>query len=264
MLRFRGLDYLMVRSLLECLTYVDSVSSYIQLFEAKTRYADLTSLASRYYIVVHDVLYPVAVELDTPLTLRVFLEPITTLYIQENKIYAHIRLNYLENHFRDLDLSKIPVINVDENEKLSILAAISIADKIVSMPSERSLLKVLPGNLRTYIEAAIDMLRAGNKKENSIVRQEGGKQRKILEYVLWLSRSPHETIKEIDYVLGLTTKALQIRYTAFDIEVKSSTKTGFAEAVNYIERLLPINTLMYIERNTTKAQKIIGVAASMI
>jgi hypothetical protein len=254
----------MARSLLECLAYIDSISPLVQLFEAKTRYADLTSLASRYYIVIHDVLYPVAVELSTPLTLRVFLEPITTLYIQESKMYAHIRAGDLEHRFRDFDLSRIPVINVDESERLSILAAISIADKIVSMPSERNLLKVLPGNLRTYVEAAINIIRTSNKKESSVTRSGVHTQRKILEYVLWLSRSPHDVIREVDYVLGFTMKALQIRYASFDIEVKSSSEMGFIEVANYVEKLLPINTMMYIERNATKAQKILSVATSML
>jgi hypothetical protein len=255
----------MARSLLECITLIDSISPSIQLFETRTRYADLTSLASRYYIVVHDVLYPVAIEFDTPLTLRVFLEPITTLYIQENQVYAHIKANF-ENRFRDFNLSRIPVINVNESEKLSVLAAVSIADKIVSIPSERNLLKVLPGSLRTYVEVAIEMFKTEkeNRKERAFMEKEVLTQRKILEYILWLNKSPHETIKEVRYIQGLTVKALQIRYANFDMEVKSSAKTGFIEAINYVEKLLPISTLMYIERNTVKAQKILSITTSIL
>ncbi|MEM0027869.1 MAG: hypothetical protein QXT53_08250 [Ignisphaera sp.] len=257
----------MPKTLIDVLDLLDSFPYYSQEFKARIQYMDLTFLVGRYYIAVHGVLFPIVIDSDELPAQRVFLEPIATIYIQESKAIVYIRQNSKLDVFREHELGKAPVINLSEDEKLLVLAASAIADKIVENPSEKNILRVLPSNLRTYVEAAMDAMRAGPSIEAVKASPKTGLEslgRKFLEYVLWLGKANYDIVKEVDYVFGVTMRTLRVRYQSFDVEIKAFSRAGVAESLGVVEKILPINIVSSIIRNIEKSFKVLYVASSLL
>ena len=107
-------------------------------------------------------------------------------------------------------------------------------------------------------------MKSGGADEKSAQINAENLGKKFVEYVLWLGRGRCDVVKEIDYVYGITIKTLRIRYPNFDIEVRSSTRTGFAEALNILERVLPLNIVSAIARNVERAHRILSITRSLL
>ena len=54
----------MARPLIESLSMLDALATTLQEFEARLTYVDLSDFSSRYYVVVHNILFPVALFLN--------------------------------------------------------------------------------------------------------------------------------------------------------------------------------------------------------
>ncbi|MEL9940482.1 MAG: hypothetical protein QW348_08370 [Ignisphaera sp.] len=257
----------MSKTLIDVLDLLDSFPHYSQEFKARIQYMDLTFLVGRYYIAIHSIFFPAVADFEDLPVQRVFLEPIATIYIQESKTVVYFRQNDRLDIFREHELGKVPVISLSEDEKLLVLAASAIADKIIESPSEKNILRVLPSNLRTYVEAAIDAMKMDFPREGVGAGQKTGLEalgRKILEYVLWLGKANYDVVKEIDYVFGVTMRTLRIRYQSFDVEIKAFSRTGVVESLNVIEKILPINIASSIIKNIEKSFKVLYVASNLL
>lgn len=256
----------MAKTLIDVLDLLDSFPSYSHVFKASVQYMDLTFLVGRYYIAIHSILFPAIIDSEELPAQRIFLEPVATIYIQESKAVIHLRQSDKPNVFREHELGKAPVISLSEDEKLLVLAASAIADKIAETPSERNILRVLPSNLRTYVEVAMDAMRTSSSRGFVEAKKTGLESigRKFLEYVLWLGKNSYDAVKEVDYVFGVTIRALRIRYQSFDVEIKAFSRNGIAESLNIIEKVLPINIVSGIIRNIERASKILYIASSLL
>ncbi len=257
----------MAKSFVDVLNTLDFLPRYSNVFRARLQYMDLAFLVGRYYIAIHSILYPVAIDSDEFPTQRVFLEPVTTIYIQENRVLAYVRHDGRLDVLSGNEFGRAPVISLSENENLLALAATAIADKVIASPSEKNILRVLPSNLRTYVEIAMESLKTGssNVLGKTIQKQDAeafGK--KLLEYVLWIGKANYDVVKEVDYVFGVTMRTLRIKHQSFDVEIKSYSKTGFVEALNVIEKLLSINIVSSIIRNVERSFKILTTASNLL
>ncbi|MCI4437862.1 MAG: hypothetical protein JHC33_13730 [Ignisphaera sp.] len=255
----------MARPLIESLSVLDALATTLQEFEARLTYVDLADFSSKYYVVVHNILFPAALLSETPLTLKIFLEPVASIYIQESKVFVQVRGSGIEDTMTGLGAIRLPVVNVNENERLLILASVCIAERITLVPSEKALLKLLPGGLRSYVDAAYTMLKEFKKEKLlKIAEEPPTQQRRIFEFLLRVAKEPEDMIREVLYTSGITMKSLEIKYPSFSIEFKSNTKKGFAEAISFAERTLPRDVLDEIERNIIRTQRIVAVTKAIM
>lgn len=251
----------------ELIMGLDSLASIIANFGTSLNYIDMTSLASRYYISIHDVVLPVAIEDGKSLTYRSFFEPIANIYLHEHKAYAILK-NLKEPYPPDnISWNKVAVIDLMQSEKFMAITAASIAEKVYLLPTERSIVKILPSNLRTYVDTAYNIVR---KIKNVYSEAFQGRvqnlilSRKPIEMTLWLKKASTDIAKEITFLKGVSLKAIKISFTDYEIEIKMYRNESLPEIVKLLERLTTSNTLLSMIRNIERVTKILFTAINLI
>uniref|UniRef100_A0A7C5TJN7 Uncharacterized protein n=1 Tax=Ignisphaera aggregans TaxID=334771 RepID=A0A7C5TJN7_9CREN len=254
----------------ELIDKLDLLASITAMFGTTLSYVDITSLASRYYVSVHDVLLPVAIEDKLNLTYKAFLEPIANIYLHEHKVYAIIK-NSKESYFLDnTQWNRISVIDLMQNEKFTAIAAASIAEKMYLLPTERGIARILPSNLKTYVDTAYNMIKRIKDDYHDIIQQIENKHlylsssKKPIEIVLWLKKASTDNIKEISYVKGVSLRAFKVSFIDYEIEIKIYRIESVIEAIRALEKFITSNVLVSISKNIERAIKILIIAINII
>jgi len=255
----------------ELISKLDLLASITAIFGTTLSYVDITSLASRYYVSVHDVLLPVAIEDKINLTYKAFLEPIANIYLHEHKVYAIIK-NSKESYFLDnTQWNRISVIDLMQNEKFTAIAAASIAEKMYLLPTEKGIARILPSNLKTYVDTAYNMIKRIRDDYHDIMQQiENNKylylsgSKKPIEIVLWLKKASADNIKEISYVKGVSLRAFKVSFIDYEIEIKIYRIESVIEAVRALEKFITSNVLASMYKNIERAIKILLTAINII
>jgi len=254
----------------ELIDRLDLLASITAIFGTTLSYVDITSLASRYYVSVHDVLLPVAIEDKINLTYKAFLEPIASIYLHEHKAYAIIK-NSKESYFLDnAQWNRMSVIDLMQNEKFTAIAAASIAEKMHLLPTERGITRILPSNLKTYVDTAYNMIKRIKDDYHDIMQQIENKylylssSKKPIEIVLWLKKASTDNIKEISYVKGVSLRAFKVSFIDYEIEIKIYRIESAIEAVRALEKFITSNVLASISKNIERAIKILLIAINII
>ncbi|MCS7111623.1 MAG: hypothetical protein N3D82_00070 [Ignisphaera sp.] len=245
---------------------LDSLSSIIASFGTTLSYIDITSLASRYYISIHDVVLPVAIDDEKILTSTTFFEPIFNIYLHENKAYAILKNTKDLQPMEGSQWSKISVIDLTQSEDFLAIAAASIAEKIYLSPSERSIIKVLPGNLKIYVDTAFSIVK---RVEDAYISSSRGQKipltKKPLEMILWLRKTAADTVKEVAYLKGVSIRAIRVAFTDYEVEVKMyrSGEASF-EILKLLEKIVTTAILSSIHKNIERVTRILFTAVNII
>ncbi len=246
---------------------LDTLSSIIASFGTHLSYIDITSLASRYYISIHDVIIPIAIEDEKSLISKAFFEPTFNIYLHENKVYAILKNTkdfYPQNSSQ---WSKISAVDLTQNEDFLAIAAASIAEKIHISPSEKSIVKILPSNLKIYVDTAYSIIRKiGDVDVTSFLeRQKIPLAKKPLEIILWLRKSAADTINEIAYLKGVSIRSVKVVFTDYEVEVKiyRSGEVSF-ELLKLLEKIITAATLSSIYKNIERVSRILFTATNII
>lgn len=236
---------------------LDRLSLLLGSLITEETYVDISTLNSRYYIALHDVLIPLAIRDGAISIPKAFLIPSSTIYVHEQKIYAiqRLKLNY-----RILDantLMYLPAVDLTSSENLLILASSALAFKASLTPSEKNLLRIMPNNIRTYMEAALKILESGTESKVEEYTTNNSQGPVIMELVLWVNESKNSDILEVRYVKGITMRIFKIIYQDHEIDIK----TQYSFSSRFVARLasfLPSNILAAISNNIESAYKIIS------
>lgn len=241
-----------VTHLLSVLDYMDTLLSS---FTIEKKILDLLTLNSRYYIALHDILLPVIVKDSDDGIPKVLLTPYTTVYIYEQKIYAITKNYVFYTPFNERVHTCTPAIDLSENENLLILASSALAHKIVLTPSERNIVRIMPSNIRTYIDAALKIMENLDIKSLKNFETTSRRTLNIVEFILWLNEAKDDNLKEVRYFKGLTLKIFKILYSDHELDLKaySSFSSGF---ITKFISILPRHILSTILSNVESAYKI--------
>ncbi|MEM1541535.1 MAG: hypothetical protein QW101_01680 [Ignisphaera sp.] len=237
------------------LNILDSMNILISSYIVEQKILDLSSLNSRYYIALHDVLLPIAIKDREDGIPKVPLIPYTTIYIHEQKIYAVIKSYFLYRKFSNNFWTHIPAIDLTSNENLLILVSSALAHKIVLSPSERNIVRIMPSNIRTYIDVALKIIENFNDKSLRELKIDDNQVLNIVEFILWLNESKDDNLKEVRYLKGITMRIFKLIYNDHEIDLKSST----AFSPRFIARLIsiiPSTVLLAIVNNVETAYRI--------
>lgn len=245
---------------------LDAQFSIIASFSTTLSYIDLFSLISRYYISIQHVVLPVAIDDEKLLAYTTFFEPVFNIYLHENRVYAALNNVKYFQLTEGSQWSRISVIDLTQNDNLVAIAAASIAEKIHSSPSERGILKVLPSNLKTYVDTAFNLVKTGDSC--ATLFREGRKMYpagKPLEMILWSRKTTNDSVREIAYLRGVSMRAIKIAFTDYDVEVKMyrSGITSFG-VLQLLEKIVGETILTSMHRNIDRVTKILATVIKII
>ncbi|MEM2698194.1 MAG: hypothetical protein QXF17_02605 [Ignisphaera sp.] len=245
---------------------LNTLSSIIASFSTQLTNIDITSLASRYYISIHDVVLPIAIEDEKNLTSKTFFEPVFNIYLYENRAYAILK-NVKELHSSDnMQWNKVPVIDLTHNEDFLAIIAASIAEKMHLSPSEKNIVKILPSSLRAYVDTAYNMVRRIriDHHDISLKAQKAVPTRKPIEIILWYKKMPSDSIKEVAYIKGVSLRAVKVTFTDCEIEIKMYRSEVSFELLKLLEKVITANILTSISKNIERVSRILFTAISII
>ncbi|MEM1915923.1 MAG: hypothetical protein QXI86_05340 [Ignisphaera sp.] len=244
------------------LNILDSMNTLISSYVVEHKILDLSSLNSRYYIALHDVLLPIAIKDSEDGIPKVPLIPYTTIYIHEQKIYAVIKSYFLHRKFNHNFWTHIPAIDLTSNESLLILVSSALAHKIVLSPSERNIVRIMPSNIRTYIDVALKIIENFNNKSLGELKIDHRQVLNIIEFILWLNEPKDDNLKEIRYLKGITMRVFKLIYNDYEIDLKSST----AFSPRFVAKLISIipNTILLAIVNNVETAYRIALTSSLL
>ncbi|MEM1644271.1 MAG: hypothetical protein QXL96_00130 [Ignisphaera sp.] len=242
------------------LNLLDYISALIEANTVRQELLEIPVLSTRYYIALHDLLLPIAIkEFDYSIP-KAYIMPIVSVYIHEQKVYAIIKTKKANEYLKLYrEIYHVPAIDLTLDEKLLILTSIAIAHKIVLTPSERNILRIIPNNLRTYVETAIKFLESINKEKAIKMMQNNTRSLNMVELILWLNNGRgKEDINEIYYTRGVSMKIFRIVYYDHEIDIKTCTSAS-PKFITKILALVPNNVLTYIINNVKNTCSILHV-----
>lgn len=243
----------------KALTILDDASLLLRGLAIDQKYIQLPLINTRFYAVVHEVILPVLIRTHEASIPKAFLAPLASIYIHEQKIYAFLRAslfgdapNIYYNTYR------LPVIDLTADEKLLVLAAISIAYKIFLTPSERSILRIIPNNLKLYIETALRFFeRTSNKLGSQLQPRQNNNSLSMVELVLWVNEFREGDIVEVSYIKGVSMRIFRIVYHDYEVDVRSMKISQ--KLASRIVTLLPSGVLASMLDNIEGFHKILSI-----
>lgn len=242
------------------LNSLDYISALIETNTVRQELLEIPMLSTRYYITLHDLLLPIAIrEFDYSIP-KAYIMPIVSVYIHEQKVYAIIKTKKTNEYLKLYrEIYQVPAIDLTLDEKLLILTSIAIAHKIILTPSERNILRIIPNNLRTYVETAIKFLENMIKEKTVKTLQDNTRSLNMVELILWLSNGREkEDIIEIYYTRGVSMRIFRIVYYDHEIDIKTYASTS-SKFITKILALVPNNVLTYIINNVKNTCNILHV-----
>lgn len=241
-------------NVLTFLNTLDIISPLLGSLVTEEKFIDLSTLNSRYYIALHDILLPVPIKESEDTIPKVVLVPNTTIYIHEQKIFAIFKARFSEILSANVS-TYIPVVDLSLSENLLMITSSALAYRIISAPSEKNILRIMPNNIRTYMEVALkiyeDMM---NSIPNnvSIDRQTPS----IIEFILWIDEAKSHDIAEIRYFRGITMRIFKIVHQNYEIDLKCSYPFPHGFIIELIS-ILPYTIIASIVNNIENTFKII-------
>jgi len=258
---------MMTMDISEAFLVLDKLVALIAGFSVTQKYIEISTLTSRYYVTLNDLFFPVLIEDAESMAAKTVLEPTSSIYIHEQKIYIISKDRQWFQSFNETYWNKIRAIDITYNEKLIALAATSIADKILHSPGEKAILKILPSNIRTYVEVAMNYIRNAISKRDSIAKllpKDQYTYNKLIEAVLWLDKESSSELKEIVYVKGVSIKNIKLEFNGYEISVLSKV-SNFPEGALYIfTRLVPSPVITAIIRNIERCALVSSIASQLL
>jgi hypothetical protein len=255
----RANNNLNILDLENTLNLITNILSLLEYSIVQQSYVDPLIINARYYVVVHNVFLPIMIKEFESSIPKVYLTPTSSVYIHDQKIYAIFRTRYSIDYLNtSLDRIKIPIVDLTLDEKLLILASVSIAHRILLMPSEQGMLRIIPNNIKTYIEAALDILEKMELQKNFKKDLEGSRYINIIELVLWINNTIENDLIEVSYVKGLITEMFRILYRDYEIDLKSINKPTQRFLMKILS-LLPTNVLIELVNNVKNVYRILQV-----
>ncbi len=251
----------------EAFLVLDKLVTLITSFSVTQKYIEISTLTSRYYVTLNDLFFPVLIENTESMAAKTILEPTSSIYIHDQKIYIISKDRQWFQSFNETYWNKIRVVDITYNEKLIALAAASIADKILHSPGEKAILKILPSNIRAYVEVAMNYIRNNINKRDSIMKLLQKNQytyNKLIEAVLWLNKESSNELKEIVYIKGVSIKNIKLEFNGYEINVLSKVNI-FPEGALYVfSRLVPSPIITAIIRNIERCALVSSIALQLL
>ncbi len=251
----------------EAFLVLDRLTALITSFNVTQKYIELSTLTSRYYVTLNDLFFPVLIENTESMIAKTVLEPTSSIYVHEQKIYIISKDRQWFQSLNETHWNKIRAIDLTYNEKLIALAATSIADKILHSPSEKAILKILPSNIRAYVEVAMNYMRNAISKKDMLLKFLSKDQytyNKLIEAVLWLSRESSGEPWEIVYVRGVSIRNIKLEFNGYEISILSKV-SSFPEGALYIlTRLVPSPIITTIIRNIERCAVVSSIASQLL
>lgn len=251
----------------EAFLVLDRLAALIASFSVTQKYIEISTLTSRYYVTLNDLFFPVLIEDTESMAAKTILEPTSSIYVHEQKIYIISKDRQWFQSFNEIHWNKIRAVDITYNEKLIALAATSIADKILHSPGEKAILKILPSNIRTYVEVAMNYIRNTISKKDSLLKllpKDQYTYNKLIEAVLWLNKESSSELKEIVYVRGVSIKNIKLEFNGYEISVLSKASTFPEGAVYIFTRLVPSPIITAIIRNIERCVLVSSVASQLL
>lgn len=215
-------------------------------------------LTGRYYIALHNVLLPIAVRGPGDSIPRAILVPNTTIYIHDQNMYAVLKAKNGHEGSAVSLAQHLPVIDLSVSESLLLLASSALAYRISLAPNEKGVLRIMPNNIRTYVEIALKIIEniTIDEVRTSLINERVSPH--IMEFVLWTNDSKNSDLVEVKYRRGITVKTFTIVYRDYEIDLKSF-HTFSPRFIARLISLLPNNILTSILSNIETACKIVFV-----
>jgi hypothetical protein len=249
-------------NLLDLENTINLVNDILTLLEfniVKQSYVDPLIINARYYIAIHNVFLPMVIRESESSIPKVYLTPIASIYIHDQKVYAVFKLRYgVGGLSSSIDVIKVPIVDLTVNEKLLILASVAIAYKILSVPNERNILRILPNNIKTYVEIALDIFGENSYQYNIKTKLEEFRHLNLVELVLWINNINDNELTEVSYIKGLATNTIRILYRDYEVDFKILSRPS-QKLLLKILTLLPMNVLNEVVNNVKNAYKILRV-----
>jgi hypothetical protein len=249
-------------NLLDLENTINLVNDILTLLEfniVKQSYVDPLIINTRYYIAIHNVFLPMVIRESESSIPKVYLTPIASIYIHDQKVYAVFKLRYgVGGLSSSIDVIKVPIVDLTVNEKLLILASVAIAYKILSVPNERNILRILPNNIKTYVEIALDIFGENSYQYNIKTKLEEFRHLNLVELVLWINNINDNELTEVSYIKGLATNTIRILYRDYEVDFKILSRPS-QKLLLKILTLLPMNVLNEVVNNVKNAYKILRV-----
>jgi hypothetical protein len=249
-------------NLLDLENTINLVNDILTLLEfniVKQSYVDPLIINARYYIAIHNVFLPMVIRESESSIPKVYLTPIASIYIHDQKVYAVFKLRYgVGGLSSSIDVIKVPIVDLTVNEKLLILASVAIAYKILSVPNERNILRILPNNIKTYVEIALDIFEENSYQYNIKTKLEEFRHLNLVELVLWINNINDNELTEVSYIKGLATNTIRILYRDYEVDFKILSRPS-QKLLLKILTLLPMNVLNEVVNNVKNAYKILRV-----
>jgi hypothetical protein len=249
-------------NLLDLENTINLVNDILTLLEfniVKQSYVDPLIINARYYIAIHNVFLPMVIKESESSIPKVYLTPIASIYIHDQKVYAVFKLRYgVGGLSSSIDVIKVPIVDLTVNEKLLILASVAIAYKILSVPNERNILRILPNNIKTYVEIALDIFGENSYQYNIKTKLEEFRHLNLVELVLWINNINDNELTEVSYIKGLATNTIRILYRDYEVDFKILSRPS-QKLLLKILTLLPMNVLNEVVNNVKNAYKILRV-----
>lgn len=227
---------------LDILKILDSLSSLFNSIIVEQKLMSISILSSRYYIALHDILLPVGIKDAVNTIPKVVLIPNTTIYIHEQNVYATFRMKQVYDNIGLNSASYIPIIDLSTNENLLILASSALAHRIALTPNEKNILRIMPNNIRTYVEAALRVLENSINTKMKSLPLTSEHNTNVIEFILWVDEAKNSDVVEVRYLKGITMRILRIVYQDYEVDIK----TLYAFPPKFIARLISIlpNTIL--------------------
>jgi hypothetical protein len=249
-------------NLLDLENTINLVNDILTLLEfniVKQSYVDPLIINARYYIAIHNVFLPMVIRESESSIPKVYLTPIASIYIHDQKVYAVFKLRYgVGGLSSSIDVIKVPIVDLTVNEKLLILASVAIAYKMLSVPNERNILRILPNNIKTYVEIALDIFGENSYQYNIKTKLEEFRHLNLVELVLWINNINDNELTEVSYIKGLATNTIRILYRDYEVDFKILSRPS-QKLLLKILTLLPMNVLNEVVNNVKNAYKILRV-----
>ncbi|MCC6015924.1 MAG: hypothetical protein LM582_02655 [Desulfurococcaceae archaeon] len=249
-------------NLLDLENTINLVNDILTLLEfniVKQSYVDPLIINARYYIAIHNVFLPMIIRESESSIPKVYLTPIASIYIHDQKVYAVFKLRYgVGGLSSSIDVIKVPIVDLTVNEKLLILASVAIAYKMLSVPNERNILRILPNNIKTYVEIALDIFRENSYQYNIKTKLGEFRHLNLVELVLWINNINDNELTEVSYIKGLATNTIRILYRDYEVDFKILSRPS-QKLLLKILTLLPMNVLNEVVNNVKNAYKILRV-----
>ncbi|MEM2200906.1 MAG: hypothetical protein QW552_03150 [Ignisphaera sp.] len=242
------------------LNLLDYISALIEANAVHQELLDIPVLSTRYYITLHDLLLPIAIKEFDYSVPKAYLMPIISVYIHEQKIYAILKTKKTTEYLKFYrEIYQVPAIDLTLDEKLLILTSIAIAHKIILTPNERNILRIIPNNLKTYVETALKFFEGVDQEKMMRLSLDNTRSLNMIELILWLNNGrDKEDIIEIRYTRGVSMKIFRLVYYDHEIDIKTFTSIS-SKFVTKILALVPSNVLNLIINNIKNTCNILNI-----